>query len=162
MKLGFRATRTCRTNRRDWPSALTIDKGKAVRTISRGTIWWRMHASHQLAAVIWLDSKPVIILTMAVSPRDATNDLFVGRWHKNAVKDIHYSLTLVHYQYHIRGVDVQNQLRDNYSVQTRDHKWWHRILLHLLDTSLVNAYILYHARMQRMGESVISRVKFLL
>ena len=33
-------------------------------------------------------------------------------------------------------------------------------MLHLLDTYLVNTYILYHARMQRMGESVMSRVKF--
>jgi hypothetical protein len=160
LKLGFRATGTCRTNRRGWPSALTIDKGKALRGVPRGTMWWRMHASHQLAAVTWLDNKPVTILTTAVSPINATNDMFVGRWHKNAVKDIPCSPALVHYQEHMRGVDVQDQLRGNYSVQTRDHKWWHRILLHLLDTSIVNAYILYRARMQRMGESVMSRVKF--
>ena len=139
---------------------MTIDKAKAVRAVPRGTIWWRMYASHQLAAVTWLDNKPVTILTTAVSPIDATNELFVGRWHKNAVKDISCSPTLVHYQNHVRGVDVQDQLQGNYSVQTRDHKWWHRILLHLLDTSLVNAYILYRARMQKMGESVMSWVKF--
>jgi hypothetical protein len=80
LKLGFRATGTCRTNRRGWPSALTIDKGKAVRAVPRGTMWWRMHASHQMAAVTWLDNKPVTILTTAVSPIDVTNDLFVGRW----------------------------------------------------------------------------------
>jgi hypothetical protein len=160
LKLSFRATGIYKTNRRGWPSALTIDKGKAVRGVSRGTMWWRMHASHQLAAVTWLDNKPGTILTTAVSPVDATNDMFVGRRHKNAVKDIPCSSTLVHYQEHMRGVDVQDQLRGNYSVQTRDHKWWHIILLHLLDTSLVNAYILYRARMQRMGETVMSRVKF--
>ena len=40
LKLGFKATETCRTNRRRWPNALTIDKGKAVRAVPRGIIWW--------------------------------------------------------------------------------------------------------------------------
>lgn len=40
LKLRFRATETCRTNRRRWPNALTIDKGKAVRAVSRDIIWW--------------------------------------------------------------------------------------------------------------------------
>ena len=99
------------------------DEGKVVSIISRGRMWWRMHASQQLAALTWLDYKPVIILTTAISPIDGTIELFVGRWHKNAVKYIPWSSALVHYQDHMRGVDVQGQLRGNYSIQTRNHKW---------------------------------------
>ena len=69
-----------------------------------------------MATVIWFHNKPVTILITAVSPIDATNELFVGKWPKNAVKYIFCLSALVHYQDYTRGVDVQDQLRGNYFV----------------------------------------------
>lgn len=50
---------------------------------------------------------------------------------------------LVHYQHHMRGVDIQDQMKGYYSVQNRVYKWWHKIMLHLIDASLMNGYIMY-------------------
>ena len=53
------------------------------------------------------------------------------------------SPVLLEYTRYMRGVDVADQLRASYSSQTRSHKWWHRVFWFLMDTSIVNAYILY-------------------
>lgn len=41
------------------------------------------------------------------------------------------------YTTHMRGVDVIDHLRSSYSCQTRTHKWWHRVLWFLVDTTVV-------------------------
>jgi hypothetical protein len=43
----------------------------------------------------------------------------------------------------MRGVDVADQLRASYSLQTRSHKWWHRVFWALLEITEVNMYIMY-------------------
>ena len=57
--------------------------------------------------------------------------------------DVPTSPVLLEYTRYMRGVDVTDQLRASYSSQTQSHKWWHRIFWFLMDTSIVNAYILY-------------------
>ena len=110
----------------------------------RGDIHWRMHASNLLAVVTWFDNKPVSLLSTAFSPIDMNEDVFVRRWHKIVEKPIFSSPILVHYQAHMRGVDVANQLRGYHTVQNKDHKWWHRLFMHIVDTSLVNSWVMYY------------------
>jgi hypothetical protein len=50
---------------------------------------------------------------------------------------------LVKYTTFMRGVDVANQLQALYSLQSKSHKWWHRIFLALLDIAKANIYIMY-------------------
>lgn len=45
----------------------------------------------------------------------------------------------------MRGVDVVTQCRVGYTAQLMTHKWWHRLLFFVLDTSLGNGYVLYKA-----------------
>jgi len=47
------------------------------------------------------------------------------------------------YTTYIRGVDVADQLHASYTCQTRSYKWWHRVFFFLIDTSIVNMYIIY-------------------
>jgi hypothetical protein len=148
MLKGIGATGTTKTNRKGWPQALTLAKDGP----ERGDIHWRMHASNLLAAVTWFDNKPVSLLSTAFSPIDMNDDVFVRRWHKIAEKSIPSSPILVHYQAHMRGVDVADQLRGYHMVQNKDHKWWHCLFMHTLDTSLVNSWVMYRSNMQEKGE----------
>ena len=156
LQKGIYATGRCRSNRVGWPNALTINP----RTRSRGQLWFRMHASGRMAAICWFDNKPVTLLSTAFSPLDANGQVYISRWHNGEFVSVPCSPILIHYQETMRGVDVQDQLRGYYSVQQKDHKWWHRILFHILDTSFVNAYIIYKSHMAHFGKKCLNHVKF--
>ena len=145
MLKGIGATGTTKTNRKGWPQALTLAKEGP----ERGDKHWRMHASNLLAAIIWYDNKYVSLLSMAFSPIDMNDVVFVKRWHKTAEKSIPI---LVHYQAYMRGVDVADQLQGYHTVQNKDHKWWRRLFMHNLDTSLVSSWVMYRSNMQEEGE----------
>ena len=80
------------------------------------------------------------------------DDVFVKGWYKTAEKSIFSSPILVHYQAHMRGVDVADQLRGYHTIQNKDHKWWYCLFKHTLDMSLVNSWVMYRSNMQEKGE----------
>ena len=47
------------------------------------------------------------------------------------------------YNSHMGGVDRADQLITYYGYPHHSKKWWKRVFFHLLDTALVNSYILY-------------------
>jgi hypothetical protein len=53
----------------------------------------------------------------------------------------------------MRGVDVADHLRGNYTTQVHTHKWWHRVFFFLLDVTVTNMYIMYIQILQRLGRS---------
>ncbi len=59
-------------------------------------------------------------------------------------------------------VDVQGQLRGFYTLQRCDHEWWHWIIFHVIDITIVNSYIMYKAHMTQLGKlaETISHLKF--
>jgi hypothetical protein len=69
-----------------WLSALTIDKGLVMKSISCRTIWWQIHSSHKKVVATWLDNKLATIFSMAKFHVDASNNLFLGGWHGNQLK----------------------------------------------------------------------------
>jgi len=46
------------------------------------------------------------------------------------------------YQQHLRGVDRGDQLIGYYNIGRRSAKWWKRCFLHVIECSLLNAYVL--------------------
>jgi hypothetical protein len=72
----------------------------------------------------------------------------------------------IHLEYttHMQGVDVADQLCASYSCQTRSHKWWHQVFFFLVDTTIVNMYILYlaHLQQQRVPQRPMTHLQFKL
>jgi len=113
-----------------------------------------------MAAVVWFDGIPVVLLSTSVDPiREGT---LCARWTKGKGRSEYYSSPIVlEYQEMMRGVDLVDQCRMEYTAQLRSRKWWHRLLLFILDTSLGNAYILYKAHaIANREKRVMSRVAF--
>lgn len=52
----------------------------------------------------------------------------------------------------MRGVDLIDQMRRDYSVQYHSRKWWHKFLFFIIDSSLQNAWVLYRADRQARAE----------
>ena len=50
---------------------------------------------------------------------------------------------IVEYNCHMGGVDLSDQMISYYSFSHRSVKWWKHVFFHLIDTTIVNAYILY-------------------
>ncbi|KAJ8948967.1 hypothetical protein NQ318_022991 [Aromia moschata] len=40
-------------------------------------------------------------------------------------------------------VDTADMLKSYYAIERKSRKWWHRLFWHFLDTSIVNAFILF-------------------
>lgn len=51
----------------------------------------------------------------------------------------------------MRGINVVDQQRGEYSVQLQSYKWWHRLLMFVQDSSSLNTYIMYAEDARRVG-----------
>jgi hypothetical protein len=120
LKVGVHAIRTCRTTCKGWLGVLIIDPKKG----SRGQLWYCMHASSKLAIVSWFDNKPISILSITFSLINLRGAIFATWWHLTSPLEIPTSPMLIHYQEHMRGVDVHDQFQGYYILQLHDHKWW--------------------------------------
>jgi hypothetical protein len=140
---GIYATSNVRSNRIGLPEILAD-----ISTLNRsqqGSLEWRMHDSRTIASVAWRDKKTVRLLSTHTRPVVLEGEEIPTVLRRNgAIREaIPTSLVCLEYTTHMRGVDVADQLRSNYSCQVRTHKWWHRIFYFLLDMSVVNMYLMY-------------------
>jgi hypothetical protein len=140
---GIYATSTIRSNRIGLLSHLK--NTRAWQRREGGHIEWTMHESRDISCVMWKDKCPVLLIsTHAIPigfpcmPVDT-----VPRKHGAVRDDVQTSPIFVEYTTFMRGVDIANQLRASYSSQTRNHKWWHRVFIAMLDVTKVNMYIMY-------------------
>ena len=149
---GIWATGTFRENRVDLPpSLLGYKKGEHPR----GTLMWRMHAQRRMAATCWYDSKLVYILS--TSANHVGEGARSMRWIHGSREAVPSTPQQVEYQTHIRGVDVVDQMRIDYSIQFHSHKWWHKRFFFIVDSWLNNSWVLLkHDRLTR-GEPVYRR-----
>ena len=101
-----------------------------------------MHSSRVISCVMWKDKCPVLLLSTHAKSVESQNPFVLRR--NGAVRErIVTSLVLLEYTNHMREVDVANQLQASYSSQTWSHNWWHCIFWFLVDTSIVNMYVMH-------------------
>jgi hypothetical protein len=93
-----------------------------------------MHALGKLAIVSQFDNKPISILSTTFSLIDFTSATFATWWHLTSPLEIPTNPMLIHYQEHMCGVDVRDQLCGYYTLQRHDHKCWNQIMFHVIDT----------------------------
>lgn len=159
---GTYATGTVRADRIGLPTALA--KKSLYAKSPQGHLEWRMHASKKLSAIVWVDKKPVLVMSTVAPPIHGVGEEcpVVSRRVGSVRKDVETSP--MHYQYttYMRGVDVADQLRGEYSSQVRTHKWWHRLFFFLLDTTVVNTWKLHCAQSLTLGNRPLSHKSFQL
>ena len=146
------ATGTMRSNHIGLP--LVFQNLRTWDRSNQGTLEWRMHSSRGLSSVVWKNKRPVLLLSThapPIQPPCLHPKLLVTMPRRNgAIREaIHTSPIHLEYTTHMRGVDVADELRAFYSCQTRSHKCWHWIRFFLLDTTVVNMYIMYLGHLHR-------------
>ena len=115
-------TGTIRSNRRRLPENIMkikkIEKGKSL--VAR---------SGNIQFLRWKDKKDVyMVSTVYDAFRNNTSEK------PNMIQE---------YNNHMRGVDRGDQMASYYSFDHRSIKWWKRVLFSLMETALLNSYIIY-------------------
>ena len=89
---------------------------------------WR--APQKKSAVIMLSSEPSLQM-VSVHPQIP---------HRNEVTK---PAVVDRYNHNMNGVDVADQLTVFYSIQRKTRKWWRKLFFWMLETTIVNSYIVY-------------------
>lgn len=94
-----------------------------LKTFSKepqGTLLWRMHASGEIAAIVFVDRKAFLMLSTYYLPIPASGEEWptVPRRIHGEVRDLATSPVHRAYSDFMRGVDVTDHLRGSYSSQT--------------------------------------------
>ena len=131
---GFNACGTVRSNRKKYPLAVKtakLQKGEKVTEHFDGMI-----------AMKWKDKREVNMLSTfhddsMVSKRRRTRSAVGGQ------EVISKPAVVEDYNQNMGGVDKSDQFVLYYGFAHRTRKWYRRVFFHMLDLSIVNAYILY-------------------
>ena len=139
---GVGACGTAHYNRKHFPRDLVVPRSQ-----EKGHYDYR--ASGPLLACCWVDSRPIYFLTTIYVARSSARLIpQVRRTDSdgNRVWVICPPL-MPDYQMYMGGVDRGDQLIACYNLGRLSKKWWKRVFAYVLDTSILNAYILWkHAR----------------
>jgi hypothetical protein len=131
---GTMATGTLRANRKYTPKAMFSKKITKKQDIEEGNI----------CCSVWKDKQAVVLLSTHAEPVPAEGERpYV--WKKFQGRKMKVRIGPMHLQYtrNMRGVDTADQLRGVYTTITRTHKWWHRLFFYMLDTTIVNMWIIH-------------------
>lgn len=53
------------------------------------------------------------------------------------------SVGISDYNKHMGGVDKFDQYMANYSISQKSRRWWLKLFYYMIDTAIVNSFILY-------------------
>ena len=101
-----------------------------------------------ITGVKWMDKRPVAVIstihdssTIAIERRSR---------HSQGGKEVVRKPAMINeYNKYMGGVDVADQLVTYYGFQHCSKKWWKRVFFHLLDVTMINAYVIYKSSRSR-------------
>lgn len=156
MARGMWATGTVRLSSKNLPSGLY----RNTKDAERGSLLIRVHDHRQMAVVSWQDKCLVTLLSTAASPWEPGVSVLRRIPGMRGQLKVPSSPIHVQYQEYMRGVDVTDQIRSNYSSQLKSHKWWHKLFFFIIDQSMVNSYVVYCSQMESLGLRVRTHMQF--
>lgn len=156
MVQGIWATGTVRRTSKNLPEGLYRESDNAVR----GSMLIRTHVFRQMGVVSWQDSKFVTLLSTAAAPWEPNVKVLRRIEGLRGQLVVPSSPMHCHYVEYMRGVDVTDQIRGNYSSQLRCHKWWLKIFHFVVDQSMVNSYVTWVAAMEEIGLHIKPHLAF--
>lgn len=100
------------------------------------------HEGHEFSATSWKDNKQVLLLStyVGVEPADT-----ITRYEKKLKANVQVSRPRVikEYNAHMGGVDLMDCFIGRYRIRIKSRKWTTRLFYHLLNMSVINAWVLY-------------------
>ena len=129
--LGLGACGTARVDRIGMPSNKKMENGELkTRNLDGGIL-----------ALQWMDKRAVTMLSTFHD--SSTSTIQRSRHAQGGIESVQKPTVIQDYNKYMGGVDQSDQMLSYYGFSHRTIKWWRRAFFHLLDLSIVNAYILY-------------------
>lgn len=139
---GVQACGTCRGDRIGLPRDVTKANSDKVKKLKRGEAIYRQKGT--VTCVTWKDRKPVTLITTlpasidTVSVERAIREANV--WQR---KEFRCPVPIQEYNSHMGGVDLADQRTTAYARLMKGWTWYLKLFYHLLEVSVLNAYVLH-------------------
>ena len=92
--------------------------------------------------LVWKDNKALAFINTVRPPDSFTT---VNRKNKDGTRrQVPCPESVKSYNKFMGGVDLADARRKTYTCSCRSKKWWHRIFYYLVDTAVVNSFILFN------------------
>ena len=150
---GLYGTGTVRSNRKNLPKDLPLEK-----TMEKGQIDKRQ--SQNTHFVRWKDTRSVCMISNKTSAEETKRVL---RKQKGSAQKVSVDVPkmVVDYNQNMGGVDKSDQMKATYAIDHRSRsKFYLRIFFDLLDTSVVNSYIIYQKILELRHEKPMKHIEF--
>ena len=131
---GIGACGTLRMNRKGVPHSIKtskLSKWDVVTAITEGDMLF----------LKWKDKREVSLLTTIHDDSSVLKERH-SRLASGCTEAINKPYAIDQYNKFMDGVDKQDQFLSYYGFSRRTGKWWKKVFFHLLDTAVVNAYIM--------------------
>ena len=131
------ACATTRSSRKEWPTELKYPKKLRLQ---RGES--RNLQSGKVTATVWHDNREICILQTNCDPNKKVYvQRKTGKGNKQTMGSCPHSVAL--YTKYMGGVDRADQRRCYYDLGRKTKKWWKYLFAFVLNTAIVNSFILY-------------------
>ena len=137
---------TVRTTRKGIPKEFRDKK------LSKGEI--TTYSDLPITGIKWMDKRPVSLLSTIHDDSVTRRSRFSSR----GIEMVQKPVMIQEYNKYMGGVDKADQLVTYYGFPHTSKKWWKRVFFHLLDTTIVNAYIMYNQGHQHLTLKKIAQV----
>ena len=134
-QLGIGACGTVRLNRRGLPEKIT-----SKSAMTKGDV--RSKTEKGLHSMKWMDKQAVSMIS-TIHDSSMVSSQRRSKFADGGHESVQKPQCVVEYNSHMGGVDLSDQLVTYYNFAHRTVKWWRRVFFHLLETSIVNAYVMY-------------------
>ncbi len=125
---------TVNIKRRHLPSEI-----KLTKLIDQGSsVVFQSKEINNLLCTVWRDKKQIAMLSTNADHNICT----VKRRNGAKVNEISCPLSFINYNKHMGGVDLADQKRNYYSISRKSLKWFYYLFWFMLDTSVINAFII--------------------
>lgn len=151
---GIFACGTFRVNKKYYPKHLMKTDGK----YNSGDIEYAQ--SEDIGIMRWKDrgSKPVTLVSNMHNSSDTSTVLRKnGKGERIQVK---CPTGISDYNKYMGGVDKFDQYMSPYSISQKSRKWWIKLFYYMVDTAIVNSYILYKESCNKNKKKYITHLEF--
>ena len=130
------------------PRALALRKGD-------DPVFYR---SNNLVACAWHDTKRVTFLS-TIHTNNTIDKRLRTRRDPTGFRQIEKPVIADRYNANMEGVDLYDQMLGSYSYSHKVQKWYHAIFHNIMETALVNGYIVYRESREE-ADKILSTVNF--
>lgn len=140
LRLGFHATGTIMKNR--IPKNCVLTDEKTFKKKARGSTEVKVREDQKLALTMWLDNKPVLMMSTCYCNQDHDE---CERWSKKnkAYERVRRPDVIKNYNEKMGGVDLADRMLSVCPSRNRTKKWTICVFSHLFDLAVVNAWLQY-------------------